>query len=112
MIAEHFPKYLKRGFTAVVACFLLNSSAFAYIPAVHDAMHCHEDKGSPENRAASKDLCSIHNHLAANLSSETIPDFEIFLLPESIPPLCEMRVVFFADFSASPRAPPVSPAHP
>jgi hypothetical protein len=104
--------FFKKSVTALAAFFLLNAAALSYLPAVHGALHAHEES-CPESRAAdSKDLCSAQNHLSADLSSDPVPDLEVLRLPETAVPSRQKRVVFFADFSASPRAPPVAPVLP
>jgi len=104
--------FFKKCFAALAAFFLLNTAALSYLPAVHDALHAHEESCPESNAADSKDLCSAQNHLSADLSSDSIPDLEVLRLPETAVPARQKRVVFFGDFSASPRAPPVSPVHP
>lgn len=96
----------------LAAFFVMNAAALAYLPFVHDAVHAHEDHGSPAHDASSKDLCSAQNHLAANLTSDEAPKFEVFKLPETVSSRHETRHVFFTQSRAGSRAPPTSPVHP
>jgi len=104
--------FLKKSFSALAAFFLLNAAALSYLPAVHSALHAHEEPCAASNAADSKDLCSAQNHLAADLASVDAPKFEVFQLPEAVLRFCQTHTVLFTGFSAAPRAPPVSPAHP
>ncbi len=109
----NFNGILKRGLAAVFAYFLLNASALAYVPAVHEALHApHEQNHPSDSHAAGDELCSVQNHLAAIFSPAASPDLEIDRKPESILLFRKILNPLSPEFSTHSRAPPVSPVHP
>lgn len=101
---------MKRFVALLAVLFTLNASALAYMPAVHEALHDHSAHGG-EHHAHAEELCSVQNHLAADLAQSGIPNLRSEGLPETLARFEPSFQVFSIQSSAIPRAPPAAPVN-